>query len=119
MARDWASAKKGAISSAVYPAIPQPMGVTRNVSSGWAFAKAMKRSTACLVLARPSIVGNGVGLALEALAVTPLRSEMVQRISGGTSGVVTKVVGAKDKDLPGLQSTDMFWGYSLNHIGSY
>lgn len=63
--------------------------------------------------------GNGVGLALEALAVTPLRSEMVQRISGGTSGVVTKVVGAKDKDLPGLQGTDMFWGYSLNHIGSY
>ena len=59
---------------------------------------------------------NGVGLALEALAVTPLRSEMVQRISGGTSGVVTEMVGAKDKYLPGLQGTDMFWGYSLNHI---
>jgi len=63
--------------------------------------------------------GNGVGLALEALAVTPLRSEMVQRISGGTSGVVTEMVGAKDKYLPGLQGTDMFWGYSLNHIGCY
>ena len=63
--------------------------------------------------------GNGVGLALEALAVTPLRSEMVQRISGGTSGVVAEVVGTKDKDLPGLQGTDMFWGYSLIHIGCY
>ena len=60
--------------------------------------------------------GNGVGLALEALAVTPLCSEMVQRISGGTSGVVAELVGSKDKDLPRLQGTDMFWGYSLNHI---
>jgi hypothetical protein len=37
---------------------------------------------------------------------------MVQCISGGTSGVVTKVVGAKDKDLPGLQvriSHDTVW----------
>ena len=63
--------------------------------------------------------GNGVGLALEALAVTPLRSEMVQRISGRASSVVAEMVGAKDKDLPGLQGTDMFRGYSLNHIGSY
>ena len=63
--------------------------------------------------------GNGVGLALEALAITPLRSEMVQRISGRTSGMVAVLVGAKDKDLPGLESADMFWGYSLNHIGSY
>ena len=63
--------------------------------------------------------GNGVGLALEALAVTPLRSEMVQRISGRASSVVAEIVGAKDKDLPGLQDTDMFWGYSLNHTGSY
>ena len=63
--------------------------------------------------------GNGVGLALEALAITPLRSEMVQRISGRTSGVVAEMVGAKDKDLPGLESADMFWGYSLNHTGSY
>ena len=60
--------------------------------------------------------GNGVGLALKSLAVTPLCSEMVQCISGGTSGVVTEVVGAKNKDLPRLQGTDMFWGYSLNHI---
>ena len=29
-----ASAKKGAISSGLYPAIPQPMGVTRKVSYG-------------------------------------------------------------------------------------
>ena len=41
---------------------------------------------------------------------------MVQRISGGTSGVVAVLVGAKDKNLAGLQGTDMFWGYSLNHF---
>ena len=38
---------------------------------------------------------------------------------GGTSGVVTVMVGAKDKDLPGLQSADMFWGYAFIHIGSF
>ena len=51
---DCASAKNGAISSALYPAIPQPMGVTRKVSSGWDFAKLMKRSTAARVLGWPS-----------------------------------------------------------------
>ena len=61
--------------------------------------------------------GNGVGLALEALAVTPLRSEMVKRISGRTSGVVTELVGAEYKDLAGLQDADMFGGYSLVHVG--
>ncbi len=62
---------------------------------------------------------DGVGLALEALAVTPLCSKMIQCISGRTSGVVAVVVGAKDKDLAGLQGADMLWGYALNHIGSY
>ena len=61
--------------------------------------------------------GNGVGSALEALAVTPLRSEMVKRISGRTSGVVTELVGAEYKDLAGLQGADMFGGYSLVHVG--
>ena len=61
--------------------------------------------------------GNGVGSALEALAVTPLCSEMIQRISGRTSGVVTLLVGAEYKDLAGLQGADMFGGYSLVHVG--
>ena len=61
--------------------------------------------------------GNGVGSALKALAVTPLCSEMVQRISGRTSGVVTELVGAEYKDLAGLQDADMFGGYSLVHVG--
>lgn len=60
--------------------------------------------------------GDGVGLTLKALAVTPLCSEMVQRPSGRTSGVVAEPIGAKDKDLAGLQGADVVGSYSLNHI---
>ena len=41
----WASAKSGAISESRKPAMPQPMRVTRNTSSGCACAKAMNSST--------------------------------------------------------------------------
>ena len=40
-----ASANSGAISSSVNPAMPQPMRVTRKVSSGCSFAKAINSST--------------------------------------------------------------------------
>ena len=61
--------------------------------------------------------GYSVGSALQALAVTPFRSEMVQCISGRPTRVVAELVGAEYKYLPGLQSADMFGGYSLVHIG--
>ena len=63
--------------------------------------------------------GDGVGLTLQALAVTPLRSEMVKRPSGRTSGVVAEPVGAKDKDLAGLQGADVVGSYAVIHIGCY
>lgn len=59
---------------------------------------------------------DGVGLTLQALPVTPLRSEMIQRPSGRTSGVVAEPVGSKDKDLAGLQGADVVGGYSVIHI---
>ena len=63
--------------------------------------------------------GDGVALALEAFAVTPLCSEMVQGKAGGTSGVVTEVVGAEDEDLAGLEGTDEFGGDSVGGVHKF
>ena len=63
--------------------------------------------------------GDGVALALEAFTVTPLCSEMVQGEAGGTSGVVTEVVGAEDEDLAGLEGTDAFGGDSVGGVHKF
>ena len=57
--------------------------------------------------------GDGVALALEALTVTPLCSEMVKCKAGGTSGVVAEVVGAEDEDLAGLESFYALRSYTV------
>lgn len=63
--------------------------------------------------------GDGVALALEAFTVAPLCSEMVQGEAGGTSGVVTEVVGAEDEDLAGLEETDAFGGDSVGGVHKF
>lgn len=63
--------------------------------------------------------GDGVALALEAFTVTPLCSEMIQGEAGGTSGVVTEVVGAEDEDLAGLEGTDAFGGDSVGGVHKF
>ena len=63
--------------------------------------------------------GDGVALALEALTVTPLCSEMVQGEAGGATGVVSKMVGAEDEDLAGLEGTDAFGGDSVGGVHKF
>lgn len=46
--------------------------------------------------------GNGVGLALQALAHSPLCAEVIQGIPGGTASVHSAGVAAKDEDLTGV-----------------
>ena len=63
--------------------------------------------------------GDGVALALEAFTVTPLCSEVVQGETGGTSGMVSEVVGAEDEDLAGLEGTDAFGGDSVGGVHKF
>ena len=63
--------------------------------------------------------GDSIALALEAFTVTPLCSEMVQGEAGGTSGVVTEMVGAEDEDLAGLEGTDAFGGDSVGGVHKF
>lgn len=46
--------------------------------------------------------GNGVGLALKALAHSPLCAEMIQSKTGGSAGVHSSGVAAKDENLIGV-----------------
>ena len=46
--------------------------------------------------------GNGVGLALKALAHSPLCAEVIQSKTGGSAGVHSSGVAAKDEDLTGV-----------------
>ena len=57
--------------------------------------------------------GDGVALALEAFTVAPLCSEMIQGETGGTTCMMSKMVGAEDEDLAGLEGTDAFGGDSV------
>jgi hypothetical protein len=98
------------------PGYPAAYGSDQEGEFGMGFCKSYEALYGLFCAIQTFHCGNGVGLALEALAVTPLRSEMVKCISGGTSCVMAVLVRAKDKDLSGLQGADMFWGYSLNHI---
>ena len=63
--------------------------------------------------------GDGVALALEAFTVTPLCSEMVKGEAGGTTGVVSKMVGAEDEDVAGLEGTDTFGGDSVSVVHKF
>ena len=47
--------------------------------------------------------GNGVGLALKALAHSPLCAEVIQSKTGGSAGVHSSGVAAKDEYLIGLK----------------
>lgn len=60
--------------------------------------------------------GDGVALALEAFTVTPLGSEVVQGEAGGTSGMMSEVVGAEDENLAGLEGTDAFGGDLVGRV---
>ena len=63
--------------------------------------------------------GDGVALALEALTVTPLCSEMVQGEAGGATSMMSKMVGAEDEDLAGLEGTDAFGGDSVGGVHKF
>lgn len=63
--------------------------------------------------------GDGVALTLEAFTVTPLCSEMIQGEAGGASGMVSKMVGAEDEDLAGLEETDAFGGDSVGGVHKF
>ena len=46
--------------------------------------------------------GDGVGLALKTLAHSPLCAEVIQSKTGGSAGVHSSGVAAKDEDLTGV-----------------
>ena len=46
--------------------------------------------------------GNGVGLALQALAHSPLCSEVIQSVASGSAGVHSSSVATKDEYLTGI-----------------
>lgn len=63
--------------------------------------------------------GDGVALALEAFTVAPLCSEVVQGEAGGATCMMSKMVGAEDEDLAGLEGTDAFGGDSVGGVHKF
>ena len=83
--------------------MPQPISVTRKRSSGCASANSRKRCHAVAHDIESAHRVDAVGLALQAVALTPHRTEPLDGHGGGPGAVRAVRVRPEDEDLARLE----------------